>query len=30
MRSFAPETYRLSLTTLYRSVLDDYRNDTGT
>jgi glycosyltransferase involved in cell wall biosynthesis len=30
MRSFTAETYRLSLTTLYRSVLDDYRNDTGT
>jgi len=30
MRSFTPETYRLSLTTLYRSVLDDYRNYTGT
>jgi glycosyltransferase involved in cell wall biosynthesis len=30
MRSFTPEAYRLSLTTLYRSVLDDYRNDTGT
>ena len=30
MRSFTPETYRLSLTTLYRSVLDDYRTDTGT
>ena len=30
MRSFTPEAYRLSLTTLYRSVLDDYWNDTGT
>lgn len=27
MQSFTPEAYRLSLTTLYRSVLEEYRNE---